>query len=308
MNLTEQQKIRIGASAWSFDEWRGAFYPPDLPESRWLEFYARYFPTVEIDSTFYGAPAENTAGRWLDTTPATFRFACKLPREITHACRLHDCRAALNAFLRAIEPLAPKLQVILIQLPPSFTPKDGRQALRKFFEQLPRHFRFAVEFRHAGWHRPQIIRLVEKYRVCWVWADTSALNERNLAPFEFLPCTTDFLYLRLLGDYATKYDRDGLFVHRYHKLLWKREAALESWSLKIERHLAGVRNVWAFVSNHFEGFAPETCQRLAHRLGFELPLPSESEKVLSEQDRSQLDLFRNDETRMTNVEGMPKSE
>jgi uncharacterized protein YecE (DUF72 family) len=308
LNLTDQQKIRIGASAWSFDEWRGAFYPPDLPESRWLEFYARYFPTVEIDSTFYGAPAENTAGRWLDTTPATFRFACKLPREITHACRLHDCRAALNAFLRAIEPLAPKLQVILIQLPPSFTPKDGRQALRKFFEQLPRHFRFAVEFRHAGWHRPQIIRLLEKYRICWVWADTSALNERNLAPFEFLPCTTDFLYLRLLGDYATKYDRDGLFVHRYHKLLWKREAALESWSLKIERHLAGVRNVWAFASNHFEGFAPETCQRLAHRLGFELPLPSEVEKVLSEQDQSQLDLFRNDETRITNVEGMPKSE
>jgi len=308
LNLTDQQKIRIGASAWSFDEWRGAFYPPDLPESRWLEFYARFFPTVEIDSTFYGAPAENTAGRWLDTTPATFRFACKLPREITHACRLSDCRAELNAFLRAIEPLAPKLQVILIQLPPSFAPKDGRQALRKFFEQLPRNFRFAVEFRHIGWHRPQIIRLLEKYRVCWVWADTSALNERNLAPFEFLPRTTDFLYVRLLGDYATKYDRDGLFVHRYDKLLWKREAALESWSLKIERHLAEVRNVWTFVSNHFEGFAPETCQRLAHRLGFELPLPAEAEKVLSEQDRSQLDLFRTDEARMPNVEGMPKSE
>ena len=308
MNLTDQQKIRIGASAWSFDEWRGAFYPADLPASHWLEFYARHFPTVEIDSTYYGAPAENTACRWLDTTPATFRFACKLPREITHACRLRDCRDELNAFLRAIEPLAPKLQVILIQLPPSFAPKDGRQALRKFFEQLPRNFRFAVEFRHVGWHRPQIIRLLEKYRVCWVWADTSALNERNLAPFEFLPRTTDFLYLRLLGDYATKYDRDGLFVHRYDKLLWKREAALESWSLKIERHLAEVRNVWTFVSNHFEGFAPETCQRLAHRLGFELPLPSEAEKVLSEQDRSQLDLFRNDEARMTNVEGMPKSE
>jgi uncharacterized protein YecE (DUF72 family) len=291
LNLTDQQKIRIGACAWSFDEWRGAFYPPDLPESHWLEFYARHFPTVEIDSTFYGAPAENTACRWVDTTPAAFRFACKLPREITHACRLRDCRTELNAFLRAIEPLEPKLQVILIQLPPSFAPKDGRQVLRKFFEQLPRNFRFAVEFRHAGWHRPQIIRLLEKHRVCWVWADTSALNERNLAPFEFLPRTTDFLYLRLLGDYTTKYDPDGLFVHRYNKLLWKREAALESWSLKIERHLAEVRNVWTFVSNHFEGFAPETCQRLAQRLGFALPLPSETERTLSEQDRSQLDLF-----------------
>ena len=204
-------------------------------------------------------------------TGREFRFACKLPREITHDRRLHDCANELHSFLRALEPLAPKLQVILIQLPPSFTPKDGKTALRKFLEQLPRDFRFAIEFRHPGWHRPQIIRLLEKHRVCWVWADTSPLNERNLAPFEFLPRTTDFIYLRLLGDYATKYDRDGRRVHRYGKLLWKREAALESWSLEIERHLAEVRSVWTFVNNHFEGFAPETCQRLANRLGFELP-------------------------------------
>jgi len=292
VNLADQQRVRIGACAWSFDEWRGEFYPSDLPESEWLEFYARYLPAVEIDTTFYSAPTENTLLRWVEMTPAAFRFACKLPREITHVCRLRDCTAELNSFLRAIEPLTPKLQVILIQLPASFTPKDGRQPLRRFLTQLPRDFRFAIEFRHAGWHRPQIIGLLEKCRVCWVWADTSPLNERNLAPFEFLPRTTDFLYLRLLGDYATKYDRDGLFVHRYNKLLWKREAALESWSLKIERHLAEVRNVWAFVGNHFEGFAPETCQRLAQRLGFDLPLPSETEKESSKEGRSQMDLFK----------------
>ncbi len=155
--------------------------------ARWLEFYSHYFPAVEIDSTFYSAPAEATVRRWVEHTPAAFRFACKLPREITHARRLRDCRAELAAFLHAIEPLEAKLQVILIQLPPSFAPKDGRQALREFLEQLPRGFRFAIEFRHAGWHRPQVIRLLEKHRVCWVWADTSPLNERNLAPFEFLP-------------------------------------------------------------------------------------------------------------------------
>jgi uncharacterized protein YecE (DUF72 family) len=230
--------------------------------------------------------------RWMEMTPATFRFACKLPRQITHICRLRDCSIELKGFLRAIEPLAPKLQVILVQLPPSFTPKEGRTALRNFLKQLPRDFRFAIEFRDAGWHRPNIIRLLENYRVCWVWADTSPLNERNLAPFEFLPRTTDFLYLRLLGDYATKYGADGKHLHRYEKLLWKREAAMESWSLKIERHLPEVRNVWAFAGNHFEGFAPETCQRLAQRLGFDLSLPSEAEKEMSEQDRSQLDLFK----------------
>ena len=291
MNLNDQQKIRVGACAWSFDDWRGAFYPPDLPQSHWLEFYARYFPTVEVDSTFYGPPAEDVVRRWVETTPATFRFCCKLPREITHVYRLRDCTVELDGFLRAIEPLAQKLQVILIQLPPSFAPKDGRQPLRKFLTQLPRDFRFAIEFRHAGWHRPQIINLLEKCRVCWVWADLTPLNERNLAPFEFLPRTTDFVYLRLLGDYATKYSADGKHLHRYDKLLWKREAALESWALKIERHLSEVRNVWAFTSNHFEGFAPETCQRLARRLGFDLSLPPETEKIGSTHDRSQLDLF-----------------
>lgn len=291
MNLTDQQKLRIGTCAWTFEDWRDGFYPPDLPQSQWLEFYARYFPAVEIDSTFYGAPPEGTVLRWVETTPAGFRFACKLPREITHACKLRDCSTELNAFLRAIEPLTAKLQVILIQLPPSFTPKDGRTVLRTFLKQLPRDYRFAIEFRHPGWHRPNIIRLLETYRICWVWADTSPLNERNLAPFEFLPQTTDFLYLRLLGDYATKYDRDGRHLHRYGKLLWKREAALESWSLKVERHLSEVRNVWGFVGNHYEGFAPETAQRLARRLGFDLALPSAADQKLSVQDRSQMDLF-----------------
>ncbi|HEY4271160.1 MAG TPA: DUF72 domain-containing protein [Candidatus Udaeobacter sp.] len=290
MNLFDQQKIRIGSCAWSFEDWRGMFYPHDLPESRWLEFYANYFPVVEVDSTFHAAPAQNTVRRWAEMTPAGFRFTCKLPRRITHICRLRDCAAELNSFLRAIEFLEAKLQVILIQLPPSLTPADGKQALRKFLLQLPREFRFAIEFRHAGWHRPQFIRLMEKYRICWVWADTTPLNERNLAPFEFLPCTTDFLYVRLLGDYATKYDVDGGHIHRYEKLLWKREAALESWSVKIKRHLPDVRSVSAFAGNHFEGFAPESCQRLARRLGFALPLPPEAEQAFSTEKRSQLDL------------------
>jgi uncharacterized protein YecE (DUF72 family) len=290
LNLFDQQKIRIGSCAWSFDDWRGTFYPLDLPESHWLAFYAGHFPAVEVDSTFHAAPTEGTVRRWAEATPASFRFTCKLPRQITHICRLRDCAAELISFLRAIELLGPKLQVILIQLPPSLTPADGKHALRKFLVQLPRDFRFAIEFRHAGWHRPQFIRLVEKYRISWVWADTTPLNERNLAPFEFLPCTTDFLYLRLLGDYATKYDVDGAHIHRYEKLLWKREAALESWSLKIQRHLADVRSVWAFAGNHFEGFAPETCQRVAERLGFNLPLPPETGQAFSADRRSQLDL------------------
>jgi uncharacterized protein YecE (DUF72 family) len=289
LNLNAQQKIRLGACAWSFEEWRGSFYPAELPEERWLEYYARYFPAVEIDSTFYAAPSETTVLRWAESTPASFRFACKLPRSITHACRLRDCTAEFTQFLRVLEPLAPKLNVILVQLPPSFSPRDGRGVLRSFLEQLPRDFRFAIEFRHPGWHKTQVVRLLQKHRVCWVWADTSPLNERNLAPFELWPNTTDFIYVRLLGDYSTKYAQDGARLHQYGKLLWKREAAVESWALKIERHVEEARSVWAFVNNHFEGFAPETCQRLAQRLGYELPLPSAADTLSA--DPGQLELF-----------------
>ncbi|MGI9115188.1 MAG: DUF72 domain-containing protein [Chthoniobacterales bacterium] len=291
MNLTHQHKVRIGSCAWSFEEWREVFYPRELPTSEWLAWYARFFPTVEIDSTFYAPPPPESVLRWLEATPAHFRFSCKLPREITHKCRLHDCTEELHSFLRAIEPLAPKLHVLLVQLPPSFSPTEGKAALRSFLLQLPHDFRFAIEFRHAGWHRPEIIRLLEKFRVCWVWADTSPLNERNLAPFEFQPCTTDFLYVRLLGDYSTKYDGDGKHMHRYGKLLWKREAALENWVLKMERQLPDIRALYLYVNNHFEGFAPETCQRLAERLGFELPLPAGAELVNAPTDRAQLELL-----------------
>ncbi|MDQ2868490.1 MAG: DUF72 domain-containing protein, partial [Verrucomicrobiota bacterium] len=290
MNLNEQQKIRIGACAWSFADWRGNFYPPDLPEARWLEFYARYLPTVEIDSTFYAAPSANSVRRWLELTPAPFRFSCKLPREITHQCRLHDCRAQLSAFIAAIEPLAPKLHNVLVQLPPSFSPKEGKAPLRNFIAQLPEDFRFAIEFRHHGWHRPEIIHLLEKHRICWVWADTSPLKERNLAPFEFQPRTTDFLYVRLLGDYSDKYDRDGKHLHRYGKLLWKREAALESWAVKIESALPDVRSVYTYVNNHFEGFSLGTAQRLAKRLGYDLILPTTEEISGASDDRDQMNL------------------
>ena len=73
--------------------------------------------------------------------------------------------------------------------------------------------------------------------------------------------------------------------------MWKREAAIESWTVKIERHLAEIRSAWVFVGNHYEGFAPETAQRVAGRLGFELPLPSEVERAVAAGEKGQLDLF-----------------
>jgi uncharacterized protein YecE (DUF72 family) len=131
---------------------------------------------------------------------------------------------------------------------------------------------------------------VEKYRVCWVWADTTPLNERNLAPFEFLPCTTDFLYLRLLGDLRDQIRRRWWSHPSLRKITLETRSRVGKLVAEIQRHLADVRSVWAFAGNHFEGFAPETCQRLAERLGFDLPLPPEAEQAFSADRESQLNL------------------
>src|SRR5258708_33984327 len=85
LNLSAQQKIRLGTCAWSFEERRGNFYPADLPPARWLEFYARHFPAVDIDSTFYKTPATATIHRLSDSTPPSFLFVSKPSRQITHA-------------------------------------------------------------------------------------------------------------------------------------------------------------------------------------------------------------------------------
>ena len=250
-----------------------------------------HFPAVEVDSTFHAAPTEDN-GSSLGRNDSS-QLSVYLQASPPDHPRLPSPR--LRGRAKFVSPCNRTTRAKTPRHPHSATAfADARRTASRRCASFSCNCRgisgLPIEFRHAGWHRPQFIRLVEKYRICWVWADTTPLNERNLAPFEFLPCTTDFLYLRLLGDYATKYDVDGGHIHRYEKLLWKREAALESWSLKIQRHLADVRSVWAFAGNHFEGFAPETCQRLAERLGFDLPLPPETEQAFSAERQSQLDL------------------
>ncbi len=274
MDTITQQKIKIGTCAWSYDDWRAAFYPPHLPQNQWLEFYARHFSAVEVDSTFYHAPGAKAVAHWIAQTPEHFHFSCKMPREITHELRLRDCEEQLRAFLENLEPLRSKLGCILIQLPPNFRPKENEKALKQFFTMLPSDFRFAVEFRHDDWHLPRIVHSLEDHGICWAWTDTSNLREQNRGPFEPLPQTANFLYVRLLGDLATKYNSERKKIHRYRSLQWPRDSSLESWAIKIQKHVAEAGHVFLNCSNHFEGFAPLTCQRIGHLLGIPIELPA----------------------------------
>src|SRR4051794_23877023 len=98
-HLDKFANIKIGTCAWSYEDWRGVFYPEHLPPAERLEFYARHLPAVEVDSTFYGAPTSQVAEHWAQVTPPDFAFACKLSREITHERKLRDCSEPLHEFL-----------------------------------------------------------------------------------------------------------------------------------------------------------------------------------------------------------------
>ena len=100
-------EVRVGLSGWNYAHWRGGvFYPPRLPASRWLEFYAERFDTVEVNSTFYRLPRVDAVARWLEQTPADFLFAVKASRYLTHVKRLVDIGQGIARFYEPLEPLA----------------------------------------------------------------------------------------------------------------------------------------------------------------------------------------------------------
>lgn len=289
--LDKLANIKIGTCAWSYEDWRGVFYPEHLPAAERLPFFARHLPAVEVDSTFYAPPAPHVAAHWAEVTPPHFVFACKLAREITHERKLRDCAEPLREFVEALKPLGEKLWCVLVQLPPFFQPKHDEVALRDFVRRLPSEVRFAIEFRHADWHHSRIAHLLSEHGVAWAWNDLTSLDHQEEGAFEFLPDTTDFLYVRLMGDLERKYGADGRRIHHYRELMWPRDAALESWAVRVRQATAEHSRIFMAVSNHYEGFAPQTARRLGDRLGFDFPAPQLETPPESAAGEQQLDLL-----------------
>jgi len=158
--------VRIGLSGWNYAHWRnGVFYPPRLPASRWLEFYAERFDTVEVNSTFYRLPRRDAVAHWVAGTPDGFLFSVKASRYLTHVKRLRDLGPGLDRFLERIEPLldSPKLGPLLWQLPPTFARDDERLAAS--LAEWPRGLRFAIEFRHESWFEDEVFDVLREHDV-----------------------------------------------------------------------------------------------------------------------------------------------
>src|SRR5437870_4677549 len=140
--------INIGTSGWMYKHWRKLFYPRGLPQSQWLEYFSKYFSTVEVNNTFYRMPEVKIIKSWYERSPKDFVLIVKGNRYITHIKKLNPCKET-EMFLDTIKILKEKLGPILFQLPPSL--KKDNLKLENFCKLLPKQFKYCVEFRHPSW-------------------------------------------------------------------------------------------------------------------------------------------------------------
>lgn len=243
----------IGCSGWAYDDWVGPFYPSGTPPGDFLSCYARVFRVVEVDSSFYRAPTSFLVRRWADRTPEGFRFALKVPRDVTHESDPAAVHDVLDPFLSSLEPLRSrgKLGPVVLQFPPSFRAGNGAARLELLLDAVPREYALAVELRHSSWWTDATRSLLERRGAALVW---SVVPETRPPPW----VTGDFLYARFIGDRAlTQFDRI------------QRDARPEIVSMKrlFEKEGAPVDSVFAFANNHFMGFGPGTAVVISEVLG-----------------------------------------
>jgi uncharacterized protein YecE (DUF72 family) len=240
--------IHIGLSGWNYAHWRdGVFYPPRLPASRWLEFYAERFGTVEVNSTFYRLPRREAVGHWLEQTPEDFLFAVKTSRYLTHIKRLRELGPGLERFLERIEPLlgSPKLGPLLWQLPPTFRRDDDR--LVDALERLPRELRHCFEFRHPSWFVEETYACLREHGAALAVGDRPQVHS-----FQTHELTADWTYVRF---HAGTRGRRGNYS----------DSELRGWARRL-RAWSRTHEVFGYFNNDWEGFAPRNASTLARLL------------------------------------------
>jgi uncharacterized protein YecE (DUF72 family) len=290
-------RIRIGVSGWRYTPWRGNFYPEKLAQARELEYASRIFPSIELNGSFYSLQRPSSYAQWAQQTPPGFVFAVKGSRYITHMLRLRNVEVALANFLASgLFELGGKLGPFLWQFPPTTQFEAG--IFEAFFRLLPRtsiaaariagqrdqrlegrasldprgshRLRHAVEVRHESFVDPAFIRLLRKYRVAWVVADTP----RPWPLFEDV--TADFIYMRLHGAtelYNSRYTSDELDRWADCIAAWVQGrqpggARLISNEPPPRR---GSRDVYCYFDNTDKLHAPDNARELMQKLGLRVP-------------------------------------
>jgi len=292
-------ELRIGTSGWSYPtgkgRWDGIFYPPKRGRAKSfdeLRFYAEYFNTVEVNSTFYGQPRAEVSRSWAERTPAGFEFSVKLYQKFTHprmyAERLqqqlpdpddaaladamvealaHPTPADLDEFKRGVDPLASagKLGALLAQFPPSFKNVDRERDYLVTLLDAFRGFPVAVELRHRSWSDAldETLRLLNGFAAAWVQIDEPKF--RFSIQQNHLPNITGFYYMRLHGRNAAQWWRHGAAEDRYNYLYTADELTEFVDTARATRDI--VKKTYLYTNNHFSAKSVANATMIKARLG-----------------------------------------
>ena len=250
--------VRIRTHGWNYDAWVGPFYPPGTRAADFLGTYARAFDTVEVDSTFYAVPAVKTVRGWADRVPPHFRFALKMPQEITHEARLRGpALETMRHFLDRARELEDKLGAVLVQLSPDFLPNE-LPALAHFLPELPADVPVAIEFRHRGWVTDGVLALLAEHGVALALTDARWIPRRQMLALAARP-TADFAYVRWMGP-----NRD---IVDYSRIQVDRTRELELWAQALKTIGPRVKTAYGYVNNHWAGHSPASARDLQRLLG-----------------------------------------
>lgn len=232
----------IGTSGWHYDHWQGDFYPGDLAKSRWLEFYACHFSTVELNNSFYKLPSEKAFVNWKNSTPSGFVLSVKVSRLITHVKKLKNTEEPLASFIPRARLLGEKLGPLLYQLPQSLRRND--QMLESFVKMLTRDACHVFEFRHNSWFDGGVYDILRCYNAGLCIYDMPGFSTPIIA-------TSDFAYVRFHGS-------QRLYGGCYS------DEELEDWIHKIMK--LKVKAVYVYFNNDAEGFAIRNALRFKELL------------------------------------------
>ena len=207
-------RVRVGTSGYSYKEWKGSFYPEDLPATKMLSFYAERFDTVEINNTFYRMPDAGMLSKWSEQVPERFTFVLKAPQRITHQKKLAGAEDEVRHLFDVATSLGPQLGPVLFQLPP-FARKDAAK-LKVFLDMLPPRSPVAFEFRHESWCDEEIYSILRARDAPLCLSDTDEVSN----PDSVVVPTASWGYLRLR---RTQYGDGDLaeWARRVERQPWK---------------------------------------------------------------------------------------
>jgi len=252
-------RILLGTQSWSFRSWCGPFYPEEIRSSEMLGFYGMVFATLEVDATFYGIPAEPVLQAWRGAVPPGFRFALKVPQQVTHDSRLVGADEVLERFVDRVRCLEDTLGPLLIQLPPDYRPSDEHQAtVERFLARLPADVAWAIEFRHRAWSTPRLLDVLGEHGVAHVLADGRWYPRETLFRLAETP-TADFSYVRWMGT--------GPRLTDYAEPRIDREADRAAWAPVLTGLADRVKTVYGYFNNQFEGHSPHSVRAMQCLVG-----------------------------------------